>query len=346
MLEGTGMLSEMLPIVETIEIWSSALAFRPEPKPQTGSLSYETADGSPADPLSVHMSPSLCEEACQRNVFAEPWMLQAAGAHLLGSKRVRVLVSTERSKVVGIVPVVLPTGPLGVLPIAEVWTHLHCFESTPLVRAGGVGRFLDDLFAWLDRHNVSVLRWPRLSLDGSFGEQLFAYLERTGRASEVVRSTERPMLFAAALREHGSIDRVLSSKRRRKVNRCRRRLAELGEVTFRSMERTCDSDWWFSEFCRLEASGWKGADGAATALACREEEHAFFKRVFFEAARRDQLSVHSLELDGRPIAMTVNYRSGDGLWAYKTAYDENYARFGPGVMVELEGTLQLIRTRR
>jgi hypothetical protein len=37
--------------------------------------------------------------------------------------------------------------------------------------------------------------------------------------------------------------------------------------------------------------------------------------------------------------MTVNYRSGDGVWAFKTAYRDELAKFSPGVLVEIEGTI-------
>jgi CelD/BcsL family acetyltransferase involved in cellulose biosynthesis len=43
-----------------------------------------------------------------------------------------------------------------------------------------------------------------------------------------------------------------------------------------------------------------------------------------------------LDLDGRPLARQVNLRSGEGSFAWKSAYDERYARFSPGVLNQLE----------
>jgi Acetyltransferase (GNAT) domain len=41
----------------------------------------------------------------------------------------------------------------------------------------------------------------------------------------------------------------------------------------------------------------------------------------------------SLEGDGTPIAMICCLRAGEGVFAFRTAYDEHFAKFGPGVQV-------------
>ena len=50
----------------------------------------------------------------------------------------------------------------------------------------------------------------------------------------------------------------------------------------------------------------------------------------FEAVER------TVEIDGRPIAMLVNFWSGSAGIAFKIAYDESYARYGPGILLEAE----------
>ena len=46
----------------------------------------------------------------------------------------------------------------------------------------------------------------------------------------------------------------------------------------------------------------------------------------------------------RAIAMKCNLRAGDGAVAFKIAYDEAYARFSPGVLLEIEQIERLHRT--
>ena len=44
----------------------------------------------------------------------------------------------------------------------------------------------------------------------------------------------------------------------------------------------------------------------------------------------------ALRLDGRAIAMKFNLTAGNGSFACKIAFDEDYARFSPGVLLELD----------
>ena len=43
-------------------------------------------------------------------------------------------------------------------------------------------------------------------------------------------------------------------------------------------------------------------------------------------------------LDGKTIAATITLYSGDYAWFWKIAYDEEYARFSPGVQISLDLT--------
>ena len=42
-----------------------------------------------------------------------------------------------------------------------------------------------------------------------------------------------------------------------------------------------------------------------------------------------------LDLNGRPIAMLVNFRHGEGAFSFKIAIDEELGRFSPGVLIEI-----------
>ncbi|MDQ2955080.1 MAG: GNAT family N-acetyltransferase, partial [Pseudomonadota bacterium] len=43
-------------------------------------------------------------------------------------------------------------------------------------------------------------------------------------------------------------------------------------------------------------------------------------------------------VDARPVAASIVLRSGATAWNWKIAYDENYARFSPGVQLTLDLT--------
>jgi len=54
------------------------------------------------------------------------------------------------------------------------------------------------------------------------------------------------------------------------------------------------------------------------------------------AAAHGRLERLTLSLDGQPIAMLINLLTPPGAYSYKTAFDERYARYSPGVLVQRE----------
>jgi hypothetical protein len=61
------------------------------------------------------------------------------------------------------------------------------------------------------------------------------------------------------------------------------------------------------------------------------------------AARRRRLERLSIALDGRPIAMLASFVTPPGAFGFKTAFDERFARFSPGVLLQLENLAMLER---
>lgn len=51
----------------------------------------------------------------------------------------------------------------------------------------------------------------------------------------------------------------------------------------------------------------------------------------------------SLAAGERIVAMKCNFLAQDGAFAFKIAYDEDYARFSPGTLLELENIRELHR---
>jgi len=60
---------------------------------------------------------------------------------------------------------------------------------------------------------------------------------------------------------------------------------------------------------------------------------------------RGQVLLTALRLDGRAIAMLLTLVSGNAGFSFKTAFDEDFARFSPGVLLQRE-TLGLLTSRK
>ena len=63
---------------------------------------------------------------------------------------------------------------------------------------------------------------------------------------------------------------------------------------------------------------------------------AFFRQAITGAAAAGQLERRDIRLDGKPLAMLVNLLSSPGAFGFKTAFDEEYSRFSPGVLLQIE----------
>ena len=115
---------------------------------------------------------------------------------------------------------------------------------------------------------------------------------------------------------------------RRQANR----LAELGAVHYRRWQAGEAIEPWIDAFLDLEARGWKGRAGSA--LASHSETQAWFRAIMAGAAEAGRLDMRALDLDDRPLAMLINFLSPPGGFSFKTAFDEDYARFSPGVLLQ------------
>ncbi len=88
-------------------------------------------------------------------------------------------------------------------------------------------------------------------------------------------------------------------------------------------------------FLRLEASGWKGHELGGLALSRQAATIRFFEAVCGRYLDAGRMWFLALEADGAPLAMICCVRAGEGVFAYRTAYDEDLAKFGPGVEIFL-----------
>jgi hypothetical protein len=101
---------------------------------------------------------------------------------------------------------------------------------------------------------------------------------------------------------------------------------------------------WIEEFLKLEASGWKGRCGGA--LACSEAGRQYFTEIVGAAFRRGRLLMLGLDYDHQPIARRCAFVAGDGSFAFKTTYDERFAMYSPGAILELDNLTQLEALQR
>jgi hypothetical protein len=172
---------------------------------------------------------------------------------------------------------------------------------------------------------------------------LAAAAAERGRGCPIVHRTRRAML-RSTLTPRQYYEQAVRKKKRKEIARLTNRLRELGALGFRTLEPGAPGlERWCDAFLELERSGWKGLEGSAA--ACRSEDEAFLRQALAAAHGEGRLQIRSLDLDGRPIAMLINLLAPPGSFSFKTAYDEDYARYSPGVLLQIENLDILERPR-
>jgi hypothetical protein len=117
--------------------------------------------------------------------------------------------------------------------------------------------------------------------------------------------------------------------------RRRRQLRQTLEAGIDTADRTAAGlDEAIEEFLRLEASGWKGRTG--TAMLCRPGHDRFFREVCRGFAEEGRLMFLGLQAEGQVLAFSTALLAGRGLFGFKKAHDEAFARWLPGTLLDLD----------
>jgi CelD/BcsL family acetyltransferase involved in cellulose biosynthesis len=324
-----------------------AVTFAP-PSPEAGSrpppaLSVVVADGPIALADHVAAWEDLATATLEPNVFCEPWMLlpalRAFGAGLdLRFVLVYAMPPDAPPLLCGFFPVERQRRYRGLpLSVLRLWQHKHCFLGTPLLRASHAHAALAAFLDWAGAAaHSALLQVPLVPADGPFADLLAELCNERGRRMLVTDRHARGLLVPGVDADT-YLQNAVSSSSRRAMKRRHKRLAEIGRLDCDAVAGD-EAAAWAEDFLQLEAAGWKGQLG--TALAASAVEAAFFRAIIAEAARRRRLLTLALRMDGRTIGCRCAFLAGDGAFAFKSAYDEEFAAFSPGLLLELENIRQ------
>jgi len=286
---------------------------------------------------------ALAAHALEPNVFYEPAFALAAAA-VFGKDAGAVLVwsGTDPRQLLGLFPARIEPRRYGLrLPVLVGWTHPYAPLGTPLVEREAAGAAIG---AWLDfvaRSDAlpDVVLLPLVPPHGAFAAALDTVLARGG-----MRAVDFNRHRRAVLAPHGNrsqyIERALGARRLKELRRSGRRLADKGAVLFATATEPPAVRERLAEFLALEARGWKGQAG--TAAAHDDDVRAFVEAALTGLAAEDKVQIDRMTVDGRAIAVTITLRSSDQAWFWKIAYDEDFARYSPGVMLTVSVTERML----
>ncbi len=278
----------------------------------------------------------LASQAAEPNPFFESWYLLPSFEAFDPEKDLSVLRFEQDGALCGLLPIRRQSRYYGwPIPNLSSWVHENCFLGTPLIARGYEIPFWQAFLGWADANAGSALflHMRDMPLDGHVHAALLSVLAKQSRQIEIVHREERALL-ASHLSAEEYWNASLSAKKRKELRRQAKRLAEQGQLAFVTQTDNAGIHEWTEQFLALEAAGWKGEAGSA--LACEAATSRLFRQSLNGAAERGKLERLALTLDGRPIAMLATFLTPPGSFSFKTAFDEAYARFSPGVLLQQE----------
>ena len=278
----------------------------------------------------------LAHSVAEPNPFYESWYLLPSLESFDVREGVSILRFAHQGKLCGLMPIVRQSQ-YGGWPLAHIgnWLHPNIFFGTPLVASGVEDLFWRALLDWADANaGLSLfLHLDEIALTGPVYESMSSVLAADGREWGIVERKERALL-APDLDAEAYLAESLSARNRKDLNRRTRKLSELGEIDFKWETGSEGLVQWIDDFLTLEESGWKGKAGSA--LNCDAATRTLFQESLMGAANRGRLVRLALRSNGKPIAMLSTFLTPPGAFGFKTAFDEDYARFAPGLLLERE----------
>jgi CelD/BcsL family acetyltransferase involved in cellulose biosynthesis len=229
--------------------------------------------------------------------------------------------------------------------VLKLIKHKYMELCTPLVRRDLIAKCVTVLLDWLETgpSNCLLVEFRFLGGEDRATQEILAQLYQRHAVSYQSECSARA-LFRPAANAETFLNFALTGKRRKEFRRLEKRLSEAGRLGYKTLPSSEDPAPWIEGFLALEAKGWKGQEGSAMAL--QNDRRLFFEEISSAAHQRGKLMMLGLFLDDHPVALKCNFLTGRGSFAFKIAFDEEFARSSPGMLLEIENVRRLHEMRQ
>lgn len=293
-----------------------------------GKLALELVDAGDLSLVSAEQWDALSDHALDPNPFYSRRYMAAGLATIDRDTRMRAMtVHTADGRLVGLFPFRLKRFPV---PVAVGAGNIYQMSGQPLIHRDHA---VDVVGAWFEAMQAGRIprrwRFPHVALDSGFAELCGRHLQTAHFDLTPLTRYRRAKLRRLSGGFEVHVKTVLSKSRAKDIQRTLRRLQEVGQVEFERATETGHVRRRIEDFLVMEHGGWKGAAGTSF---LSDPEHARFIRDAMHA--NQAVTTDSLLLDGRPIAVSINLQAGGTMFTPKCAYDEDYRRFSPGLVLE------------
>lgn len=217
--------------------------------------------------------------------------------------------------------------------IIRAWANPFGPLGTPLLDREDAAETLDNMLEALSLADMGlpgILVLPDMRLDGPVAGLLRAVAMARNLSVVITDQAQRPFL-ESRLDADDYLARSVSSHHRREMRRQWRRLSEHGELSYLVARQPEEIRYHLEEFLTLEDTGWKGR--RKSSMVADRYRAAFAREAINSLAETDSVRIHALALNGEAIASMIVFVSSGEAWTWKTAYNEEWARYSPGKLL-------------
>ncbi|MEA2935118.1 MAG: hypothetical protein QOD74_1764 [Variibacter sp.] len=279
------------------------------PTRDAGAAFADLAERAPAnafvDPTALKAAEAVC--------FSKPEMMLAWEDGQSERKLVGAWAMRRKSLLPGVVILLAPA-------------FNYAFAGTPVLDPAMAE---STMLAFLDAIAQSatlpkVLRLEDMDAESPACISLMRMVEKNGWPFHRISTSQRPIATKTdGIKRSGST--------RKKLRQDWSRLSAVGDLAMIHEREPARVTHAFEEFLALEASSWKGKRG--TALRSKPRDVAFARRLIGDFAVAGKASVALLRLGERTIAAQVLLHSGRVAFTWKTAFDSEFAKYSPGMLL-------------
>ena len=283
----------------------------------------------------------LSDTSIVPNAFYEPWTLLPALEHLAAKQDLHFLLifgptrKNGTEPLWGFFPLHIQNSYLGLpVKVMAFWQHIYCFLTVPLIDQSHALEVLEMFWNWFESNPFSckLLDTNLFLAEGPLHPIWTDFL--IGRYAATL--SEYPRAFFTP---QGTVEAYLLSAVRKKhydeFLRLERRFSEQGRLEYHQVETINEMDSFIDDFLRLEASGWKGRPGGG-AFALDQRDASYLRNIIRNGFLERRVKLLTLSFNGKVVAMKFNLMTGDGGFTFKIAFDEEYSKYSPGLLLELE----------
>lgn len=225
------------------------------------------------------------------------------------------------------------------LPHLQAAQTMHTFRTGILVDASEPRPSLKALLEFVRSQGWQGVVLPKMRLDSNLARHLAGVTKTAEYSWQTVHTATSPAVFPPVLTRE-SADEALSGSRRKSLRRSRSWLETLGPVRLVTITDSLALGPALQEFLRLEDSGWKGDQH--TSLLSSRSEAQFLEVMGRQMFQSGRLMLTQLKVGERVAATAVNFLNGNTLFAFKIAWNPEFAKGSPGMLHEYE-LMHLVR---